>query len=83
MDNKSRIQANNAKLRECIETAESLPEVGASFPTYEGDYNITPTFKKQTLPTDNRLLTDSLSVEAIPVVKVSNESGGNTIIIGG
>lgn len=72
---------------------KELPKISANLGTiqvvagggkkYEGDYNITPTFEKQTLPTDNRILTENMTVEAIRVVKVSNESGGNTIIIGG
>lgn len=50
---------------------------------YEGNYEIVPKVQEQKLPTKNKLLTDDVTIKSIPVVKVSNASGGNTVIIGG
>ena len=50
---------------------------------YEGEYNIIPKFEPQRLETKDRTLSYDLTVEAIAVIKTSNESGGNTVIIGG
>lgn len=50
---------------------------------YEGSYNVTPTFEEQKLETKNRVMREDLVVTEIPISRVSNTSGGNTIIIGG
>lgn len=51
--------------------------------TYDGTYEVTPTFSRQTLNTDNKLMLDDLTVRAIEVSRTSNPQGGNTIFIGG
>ena len=51
--------------------------------TYDGTYEVTPTFSKQTLNTYNKLMTDDLTVRPIEVSRISNPQGGNTIFIGG
>ncbi len=51
-------------------------------PPYEGDYEVTPRFEAQTLPTANRLLTEDVIIEEIPYAEVSNNSGGITVTIG-
>jgi hypothetical protein len=50
---------------------------------YEGNYEVVPKIQEQKLLTKNKLLTDDVTIKSIPVVKVSNTSGGNTVIIGG
>ena len=50
---------------------------------YEGDYEVVPKIQEQKLPTKNKLLTNDVTIKPIQVVKVSNTSGGNTVIIGG
>lgn len=50
---------------------------------YEGIYEVVPKIQEQKLLTKNKLLTDDVTIKPIPVVKVSNTSGGNTVIIGG
>lgn len=50
---------------------------------YEGDCEITPKFEKQTLKTKNLLMNEDVTVLEIPVTRVTNTSGGTTIIIGG
>lgn len=50
---------------------------------YEGLYDITPMFEEQVLETENKIMTNDLTVQAIPYYEVSNAQGGQTIIIGG
>lgn len=83
MTNTERIQANNANLRECIKTAENLPEVGASFPIYEGGYSVTSSVHGDiTLPTAQKVLMQDIKINKIPYAVVSNNTGGQTATIG-
>lgn len=50
---------------------------------YEGTYVVDPTFEQQTLQTTDKYLADDVTVNAINVVRVSNEAGGKTVYIGG
>lgn len=50
---------------------------------YSGSYEITPSVKKQTLSTKNKLLSKDITVFEIPYYEVSNVANGVTIIIGG
>lgn len=49
---------------------------------YEGEYILNPTFEEQVLPTKNKQMSDDLTIHAIKVERVANESGGKTVIIG-
>lgn len=49
---------------------------------YEGDYIVTPMVTAQTLPTQDKVMNNNLTVKEIPTYEVSNESGGNTFYIG-
>ena len=51
-------------------------------PTYDGEYSITPHFFEQKLETKEKLMTDDVIVEVIPVHEVTNPAGGTTITIG-
>ena len=53
----------------------------SSLPTYEGDYEVTPTADGQTLNTAKKLMEGDVTVKAIPYYETSNESGGNTLYI--
>ena len=75
-------------------TLDKPPEITADFgnlyisgrchhETYDGTYEVIPTFSRQTLNTYNKLMTDDLTVRAIEVSRTSNPQGGNTIFIGG
>jgi hypothetical protein len=57
--------------------------IDGSIETYEGDYDVVPNFEKQVLGTKFKRMADDVSVEAIPVYRVANPSGGNTVVIGG
>lgn len=66
-----------------INKVDEIKTGGVDAEKYEGAYAVTPTFEQQTLHTKDKLLTDDVIIDEISVVKVSNTSGGNTVIIGG
>ena len=52
-------------------------------PVYTGEYEVTPKVYEETvLPTKDKRLTANVSVKKIPQYEVSNQSGGETLIIG-
>ena len=51
--------------------------------TYRGAYLVEPDFTEQTLCTKNKKMLNDVTVNAIEVQRVSNESGGRTVYIGG
>ena len=46
-------------------------------------FQVTPKFENQTLKTKNKVMDFDVNVKTIPIEKISNSSGGNTVIIGG
>lgn len=50
---------------------------------YLGPYVIDPTFEDRTLNTNQKIMTDDVTVKAIAVSRTSNTSGGITVYIGG
>lgn len=48
---------------------------------YQGAYEVTPKVEAQTMPTKNKVLIDDMTVNAIPIYKVTNSSGGTTVYI--
>jgi hypothetical protein len=48
---------------------------------YAGSYEVTPEVDAQTLSTAKKLMTEDLTVKAIPFFDVSNNSGGRTVYI--
>lgn len=53
----------------------------AGVSNYEGEYEVTPSVTAQTLPTKDKLMSDDLTIKAIPVYNVGNTSGGSTFYI--
>lgn len=51
--------------------------------SYDGPYNVRPALVDQTLETEGLLMREDVTVEQIPIYIVSNNSGGNTVVIGG
>lgn len=51
-------------------------------PEYEGEYEVTPKVVPQTLPTAEKVLMKDVEIKQIPIARVSNQSGGKTVIIG-
>lgn len=52
-------------------------------PRYDGPHEVNPTFADQVLDTSGLLLEEDIKIESIPLARVSNNSGGMTVIIGG
>ena len=51
--------------------------------TFDGPYAVRPALVDQTLETEGLLMRQDVTVEQIPIYIVSNNSGGNTVVIGG
>lgn len=62
------------------ETTEIMPD---DVPVYDGPHEVNPTFADQVLDTSGLLLEEDIKIESIPLARVSNNSGGTTVIIGG
>lgn len=59
----------------------SVSAVGGN--PYTGDYRVTPKiYTPVTLPTKSKTMKDDVTVLKIPQYEVSNEAGGNTLIMG-
>jgi hypothetical protein len=72
------IQINNA-LNGIVQIPNLSPPI---HPTYDGEYSITPRFYEQKLETKEKLMTDDVTVDVIPVHEVTNPAGGITVTIG-
>lgn len=57
--------------------------IGGDVEEYKGAYEVTPKLEAQTLPTASKVMRNDVEVKEIPITRVSNTSGGNTVIIGG
>lgn len=64
-----------------LETAIIVNAVDAD--PYDGEYTITPRRENIVLSTNNKYMTDNVTILEIPYVAVSNPSGGKTYTIGG
>lgn len=51
-------------------------------PIYDGPYDATPTVDGLTLATKRKSMSKDVTIEPIPIVSVSNASGGRTVTIG-
>ena len=65
-----------------VEIMGSVTPVG-DYEHYGGEYSVTPKFENQTLKTKNKVMDFDVNIKTIPIEKISNSSGGNTVIIGG
>lgn len=50
---------------------------------YTGEYTVDPDFAGKTIETAHKLMTDNVQVKPIMVSRTRNQSGGNTVYIGG
>ena len=64
-----------------IDILGELVPVG-EYKHYKGDYSVIPRLESQTLKTENLVMDFDLEIQKIPIEKVTNTSGGNTVIIG-
>ena len=51
-------------------------------PIYTGSYEVTPKTESQELFTKQKLMTDDVTIKAIPYYNVGNLAGGSTVYIG-
>ena len=79
-----------AKVKEEIKPVTSVNGVkpdengDVKIATYNGEYQVTPQIAEDvTLSTAGTFVDADIQVKKIPITKVSNSSGGNTVIIGG
>lgn len=63
-----------------LRTHGTVPQV-TQLPTYDGSYEVTPTLEKQVLLTSGKLMSDNVTVTAVPTYEVTNSSGGTTFYI--
>ena len=52
------------------------------YESYDGSYEITPRLHEQVLNTSKKIMHDDVTIKEIPIARVSNTSGGTTVIIG-
>ena len=52
------------------------------YESYDGDYEVVPRLHEQVLNTSKKIMQDDVKIKEIPVTRVSNTSGGTTVIIG-
>lgn len=64
-------------------TKKLVPITGSAVTgeSYKGDYSVTPKRAVQVLETANKVLSDNVTVLAIPFSEVSNLGGGTTFFI--
>lgn len=65
----------------CTMKVQSAVTVGSSGKIYDGSYEITPTVKGLTMETKDKYMLKDVDIQPIPIFKVGNNSGGNTIYI--
>lgn len=58
-----------------------IEDVLARFPSYEGEYTVSPSRQAKTLETANKVLSDDITISEISYSEVSNNSGGTTYYI--
>lgn len=78
-------QAEKARIDGQIRAVGSIAGVVSKpvgYVDYVGDYEITPKFEAQALPTNQKVARSDIVVKEIPVTKIANSSGGNTVVIG-
>lgn len=71
----------------CANSGRIDAEIGrpkGDYAKYTGEYEVTPKIDEETvLDTAHKVLSDNVTVREVPMYEVTNEAGGNTLIIGG
>lgn len=70
-------------IEEMTEAAKSISTVEYDGETYEGSYTIRPAVEAQIIETKDKLMSDDITIQAIPYHVVDNAEMGLTVIIGG
>lgn len=69
--------------RQALEVSFDVTVAAVGGTPYTGDYQVTPQiYAPVTLPTKSKTMKDNVTVQKIPQYEVSNEAGGNTLIMG-
>lgn len=69
--------------REALEISFSVSIVAGKGDLYTGAYQVTPKiYEPVTMKTKQKVMKDDVTVLKIPQFEVSNEAGGNTLIMG-
>lgn len=66
-----------------IKISNACSVTSEEYPIYAGEYEATPKKESQIMPTAGKVLLNDFTVKGIPVTRVTNPSGGITVIIGG
>lgn len=76
---KLNVKDSNIKIKSVV----TIVHQTADAEMYSGSYEITPEVNNDiSLSTRNKIMKENLTVLKIPLIEVSNESGGKTLIIG-
>lgn len=74
----AQISANSGRI------AAEIGRPKGDYAKYTGEYEVTPKMNEETvLDTAHKVLSDNVTVREIPIFEVTNDAGGNTLIIGG
>lgn len=69
--------------REALEISFAVSIVAGNGDPYTGPYQVTPKiYEPVTMKTKQKVMADDVTVLKIPQFEVSNEAGGNTLIMG-
>lgn len=71
-----------------IPTPRAMTLVGTiaildKYKEYDGEYSVVPGMEEQVLETEDKHLSENISVAPIPYEEIPNAAGGYTIVIGG
>ncbi len=78
---KAELKENKNVVRAKFGEGQTVTEFIGGDP-YEGEYAVTPKTTQQILPTKHKVMSDDMTIKAIPYFDVSNNSGGSTVYIG-
>lgn len=73
-----RVTFKEDKMRVDFQQVQTITEVNNP---YNGEYSIRPKMDEQILPTRGRVLFEDVVVQAVPIIRTSNSSGGTTVYI--
>ena len=73
----------NGKISQTAGLSGTVATTAQDVPTYTGEYSATPKVEAETvLQTKGRKMIKDVTVRKIPQYEVSNQAGGETLIIG-
>lgn len=80
--NAIRNKTGTSELMRLDEMDDLILEINqTSFPKYNGPTNVIPNFDTKILPTENTSIYEDIVIEPIPLIEVSNQANGKTLII--